>query len=293
MLRLTEHLHNYYFRLDDWTSYGLWGFWVLMVFFFGCCWGSFLNVCIWRMPRGESVVDAPSHCIACGTHIRWYDNIPIVSFLALRGRCRSCRSRISPRYLLVELLLGILFLAAFAKVIVAGQPPAVLASYFPMLMLLVATAFIDCRHRIIPDQLTYPAMLLGVGFAFGLPSGWGVSNHWQAGLYSLAALAATGLFLGLFALLGRRLAGRDVLGWGDVKYMMGAAALLGLPAAFFILLIGSVLGSCCGVVMAVKRRRRIRGFAFAFGPFLALASLLWIFCGEKLLRLYLAVLLAE
>lgn len=287
MLRLTDGMEYYWIRIDNYDSYGIWGFWIVAIFLFGCCWGSFLNVCIWRMPRGESVIDAPSHCPKCNYRIRWFDNIPLFSYLALRGRCRGCRSPISPRYWLVELLTGALFVAAFLKVVFTGQPAATVASYFPMIMLGVATFFIDCRHRIIPDQTTYPAMLLGVIAATAFPAAWGVKSFWLAGLYALLSAAVCGGLLGAFALIGRRIAGRDVLGWGDIKYMMAAGALLGLPGAVFTLFVGSMLGSVYGVAAALRRKRRLRGFAFAFGPFLAIASMIWIFCGEKLLRLYL------
>ena len=132
---------------------------LVAVFAVGSCFGSFLNVCIWRLPLGESIVSVPSHCTKCGYEIRWYDNIPIISYLVLRGRCRNCREPYSPRYLIVEALTGLLFVAVFLKVGLSAQPPATLALYWVMVLLCVTTSWIDVEHRLIPDATTYPALL--------------------------------------------------------------------------------------------------------------------------------------
>ena len=121
MLRLTDGMSEWWFRAGlEYPTVAVFAFFA--VFVFGSCLGSFLNVCIWRLPLGESVVTAPSHCTKCGYEIRWYDNIPIVSYLVLRGRCRCCREPYSCRYLVVEALTGVLFVLAFVTVGLAGQP---------------------------------------------------------------------------------------------------------------------------------------------------------------------------
>lgn len=202
-------------------------------FLFGSCLGSFLNVCIWRMPLGESIVTAPSHCPKCGTPIRWFDNIPVVSYLALRGRCRSCKAPISPRYVIVEALTGILFALLLFKVGATQQPPFTLLLYFTMTLLCITTIWIDFEHRLIPDATTYPAILFGLAAAAAFPSVWGVSNHLLSGAYALLSGAAAGGALALFAIVGRAVSGREVLGWGDVKFVTAAGILARTAGCLF------------------------------------------------------------
>lgn len=262
-------------------------FFAFWIFAFGACLGSFLNVCIWRMPHGESVVSAPSHCTKCGAEIRWYDNLPVISYLVLRGRCRSCRQPYSPRYLIVEVLTGILFVALFVKAGLARQPIPVLAVYFPMAMLIVTTCWIDAEHRLIPDLTTYPALALGLIFSAAFPSIRGVESH-LASLGCAAASAAIVAFaLGLFELAGRRIAGCPVLGWGDVKFAAATAALIGLPGAIFSVGAGALVGTFYGIGLALSTGRRLRRLTIPFGPFLAGATLVWMFAGEWILRWYL------
>lgn len=286
ILPLTEGLDSWWVRC--WCYEPVWIplFWLAAAFWVGSCVGSFLNVCIWRIPHGESIVFAPSHCPKCQNHLKWYDNMPIWGFLHLRGRCRYCKTSISPRYLLMELLLGSLFALTLAKVGWMEQPPAVLLLYLPMVMLCVTTFFIDWEHRLIPDVTTYPAMIFGVAISAALPSVWGMESAWGGGLYSLGSALGFGLFLSLFALIGRKLAGRDALGWGDVKYLMAAGALTGVGGAFFSLLFGSFAGMAYGIWLARKRGRALRRTSIPLGPFLAVGSLIWIGCGEWLLRWY-------
>lgn len=204
------------------------------------------------MPLGESIVTAPSHCPKCGTPIRWFDNIPVVSYLALRGRCRSCKAPISPRYVIVEALTGILFALLLFKVGATQQPPFTLLLYFTMTLLCITTIWIDFEHRLIPDATTYPAILFGLAASAAFPSVWGVSNHLLSGAYALISGAAAGGALALFAIVGRAVSGREVLGWGDVKFVTAAGILLGLPGACFAVLAGSLLGSLYGVFRAFR-----------------------------------------
>ena len=257
---------------------------LIAIFIFGSCWGSFINVCIWRMPRHESVVSAPSHCTVCGTDIRWYDNLPVLSYLLLRGRCRACHAPYSCRYFVVELVMGLLFCALFVKAGLTQQEPGVLASGWVMLLFAMAAGWIDAKHRIIPDALTYPAMILGVTAAGVLPEVWGTEKWYTACALSLASGLIPGVFLGLFALIGEKLTGREVLGWGDVKFIAATGMLLGLPGAVFTLFIGSFAGSLAGVCYALYRRRPLRRTAIPFGPFLASGAVLWVFFGNLLCR---------
>jgi len=258
------------------------------VFIVGACLGSFLNVCIWRMPRGESVVNAPSHCTGCGMPIRWFDNLPVVSYLALRGRCRRCHQPYSPRYLVVETLTGLLFVAIFFKSGLLHQTPCRLPAELAMTMLAISAAWIDAEHRLIPDALTLPAATAGLIFAAIFPAAWNLTGDWSAGNAAAAALMSAlsgilaGGLLGAFTWIGYKWTGRDVIGWGDVKFVAATATLLGLPAAMFILLIGSILGLIWGIISACRHHRRLHQLKIAFGPFLSAATLIWIFTGSKL-----------
>lgn len=262
-------------------------FGLVSVFVLGCCWGSFLNVCIWRMPRGESVVFAPSHCTSCGAEIRWFDNLPLVSYLVLRGRCRHCHAPYSCRYFIVELITGILFVAAFAKIGMAEMPPAALLTAFAVIMLALPTVWIDFEHRIIPDALTLPALLFALVVSVVFPDVCAAATHLQGLLAALLPALIVGGGLWCFAVTGRRLAGREVLGLGDVKFMAAIAALYGLPGAFFVLGAGSLGGVVYGLVMAARRKRSPHRIALPLGPFLALAALIWLWVGDWLLAAYL------
>ena len=292
---MTEGLDRWWIHFSYFDGWWAWGFFLFWAFLFGGCMGSFLNVCVWWIPRGESIVDQPSHCPVCGALIRWYDNVPFFAYLNLRGRCRNCKTHIPIRYLLMEAVVGLLFAGLLAKAGWSEQSPAVLLLYFPMASLAFTTFLIDARHRIIPDLTTYPAMAAGVLFSALVPAAWGMQHWYWSGLYSLGSLAAVGIFLGAFAWIGGRIAGRDVLGWGDVKFMMACGALLGIPGALFTLFTGSLMGTVYGAVLWNRRRKkgRRRRLSIPFGPFLAVGSVLWMLIGEKCLKLYLQLLMVQ
>lgn len=245
-----------------------------VVFVFGAVIGSFLNVCIYRLPLSQSVVSPGSHCMGCGTAIRWYDNIPVISWIVLRGRCRSCKTSFSIRYPLIELLTGILALLLFLKY---GLSP-VFGVMFLFCAALVVITFIDFDHQIIPDEISLPGIILGFISSFFLPGpGWlssllGVVVGWG----SLALV-----FYGYLWLTGR-----EGMGGGDAKLLAMMGAFLGLPAIPFIIFASSLLGTVAGLsIMAVQRKDRY--LAIPFGPYLALAAVLYIFIGPQLIQWYL------
>ena len=203
-------------------------------FVWGACWGSFLNVVIHRLPQDLSVVRPGSRCGACATAIRWYDNIPIFSYLVLRGRCRACKATFSPRYMLVELACGVLSLYIFRSVVDFDTPEgfawglASWAAWQVFAYALVTIAFIDLEHTIVPEVLTFPTAALGLVVAFVLPGGLA----WEA-VWGLAAGVAFLLFVvGLGWLMFRR----EAMGMGDVHILGMAGAWLGWRALPFVIL---------------------------------------------------------
>ncbi len=242
------------------------------VLLFGLVLGSFFNVCIYRIPRGLSIVSPPSHCPVCGRRLPFWLNLPLLTFILLRGRCYFCRAPISWRYPLVEALTGLLFLAAFVRF---GWRPE-LARALLLIGLLVPVIFIDLEFMIIPDCFS-----LG-GVALGLAGSW----WWGPGLRpALLGAAAGWLSLWLVAAGYRLLARRDGMGGGDLKLLALLGAFLGWPALLPIILLSSLSGALVGVGLMLARGRD-GGYAIPFGPFLAGAGLIYLFYGSRLLELY-------
>ncbi len=271
--------------------------WFPTVFILGACIGSFLNVCIWRIPRDETIVHIPSHCPKCNKNIAWYDNIPLISWIILNGKCRHCKEGISFRYFAIELLTAVLFEVIFVKVIVNHQPLIMLLPFFLVIMFLVTISLIDIDHYIIPNETTYFMMIVGIVMStifpeiqeFNLkeifPSIHNISNHFLGLGYSLFGLFISLGAFATFAILGSKLFGKDALGWGDVKYLGAIGACLGWKACFFTVLFGSILGAIGGCILIIYKKR-LRKVFIPFGPFLASGTLLWMLYGGKILILY-------
>ena len=260
-------------------------FWYVMSFILGTCIGSFLNVVIYRVPAEISLVSPGSHCPKCKKDIQWYLNIPLISWLVLRGKCANCACNIPIRYFLIELLTGILFLLVFAKVIYYHEPLEVLVVYFGLTMLVITTFFIDIKHQIIPDKTTYPAMILGLVAAVVFPITWGNHSHWAALVRAAICFVASGGILALFAIIGSKLFGRDALGWGDVKYIAAIGACLGGRAAYFTLLFGALTGAIVGLALMAYKKKDFKG-AIPFGPFLATGTYLWMLFDIEIMQFY-------
>ena len=254
-------------------------------FAYGACLGSFINVCIWRLPRRESVISAPSHCTKCGSRIRWYDNLPVISYLVLRGRCRVCRERYSPRYFIVEVLTGLAFIAVLFKAGMNQREPGIVYFHCVTVLLAVGAAWIDAEHRIIPDKLNYSAMALALAGALAMPKVWGTPVRYEAGLLCLGSGLIPGAALLAFAAAGKALSGGEVLGRGDVKFTVAVGMLIGLPGAVFALTVGALAGTLYGVGRCLVKREPLSRATVAFGPFLAAGALAWIFAGDALLKL--------
>ena len=243
---------------------------IVFAFLFGLALGSFLNVCIYRIPLKKSIVHPPSSCPNCGAEIRFYDNIPVISYILLLGRCRQCHAPISFRYPLVELITGLLSAALFIKF--GLSPNTILLFLFTAA--LIAIAFIDLQHKIIPDVISLPGILGGVVFSF-FPSA-GISP-----LEALIGVVGGGGFLFLVGTAFEKVTGREGMGGGDVKLLAMIGAWMGWKALPFIVLISSFTGAVIGGLSLVVSRQGMRS-RIPFGPFLALGALLFLFFGDEI-----------
>ncbi len=247
-----------------------------IAFIFGAVVGSFLNVCICRMPRDESVISPPSHCPQCSCRIRWYDNIPLLSYLALRGKCRGCGVHIPLQYPLVELINGLLTLALFLRF----GPSLTFLALFLFCSGLVTITFIDIEHQIIPDEISLSGIVIGFAFSFFLP--------WQGWLNSLAGILLGGGILLLVAWGYHRLTGKEGMGGGDIKLLAMMGAFLGWKAVPFIIFSASLVGSVVGISLMLFRKKDAK-LAIPFGPYLASAAVLYIFYGRQIIQWYLSL----
>jgi len=248
---------------------------ILFSFALGACMGSFANVLIYRLPAGLSIVSPGSRCPSCGKGIRWFDNIPIFSYFILGGRCRGCKTTISPRYPLVEALSGLLFAAVMFRFGI--QPVTVALSLF--VWALVVITFIDLDHRIIPDVISLPGTVLGIAFSFA--PGFPRPVDSLVGVVVGAGI----LFFVLYAY--EKIMGEEGMGLGDVKLLAMIGAFLGWQALPITVLVSSLTGSLVGVGYALVKGESVRKFPVPFGPFLALGAIVHIFFGVEIIQWYL------
>ena len=269
---------------------------ILCVFAFGlgASIASFLNVVAWRVPRGESIVRPPSHCPKCNAPIRWWQNIPILSWLALRGKCASCCAPISPRYIVVETIGGLLFLAV-AWVFLPSVSEVLFLWIWCSLMLVGSV--IDFDHKLLPDFVTVGGMVLGVAKALAdsaLMLVYGVDR--VAAWLMPVAWSLSGLVFGFGLLLFIRTVGtkafkREAMGMGDVFLMGAVGALFGPVAVLFTLIVSSVLGSVAGLsLVALAKTKFGRFLEIPYGPYICGACLVWMFFGPEIVNWYLSVM---
>ena len=282
----------------------------------GCVIGSFLNVVVWRVPRGESLVSPPSHCPNCGHEIKPWENIPVISWLCLRGRCSGCHQPISIRYPLGELATGLVYALVCFAAWRRNLPALVLPGYFFVLGTLVCVTQIDAKHHIIPDLITYTGMVVALLFALLMPSGRLIFGpDYESGtagtqilravvglmedsgfqlreiplLFAFAdcllGLAMGLLLLGIFAVPGywicRRLLHSDKtpMGLGDMKFLGMLGAFFGADACVYILCAASAAGFGYGLARKVCKRGHDDS-QVVFGPFLSVAAFLWMLFGK-------------
>jgi leader peptidase (prepilin peptidase) / N-methyltransferase len=255
--------------------------WLLWVYVFaiGAAVGSFLNVCIYRWPAEQSVLRPRSRCPSCGQQIRWFDNVPIVSWLLLRGRCRNCGAPISAQYPAIEFITGIIWLSAALRY---GWTIEALRSAI-FLSILLGIALTDAREMVIPDQFSLGGTAIGLGFA-ALPGGMAISS-------ALLGAGVAYVFFWTVKYSAEKLLKKPALGVGDIHMMAMVGAFLGIPGALLTMLIGSVLGLVIGVPLSLARGQlAVLGTYLPLGTFLALGAAVAHAWGEPLFIWYMGLL---
>jgi leader peptidase (prepilin peptidase)/N-methyltransferase len=248
---------------------------VIIVFLagMGLAFGSFLNVAIYRLPRRESLMWPASHCTSCSRPLAWFENIPLFGWLALGGRCRTCKARISVQYPIVELLTGAVFVAGYF--IYGWTPLLAVRLLFAVAMIVLFT--IDLHHQILPNVITLPGIVIGFVASLFLPPGW---------LSSLIGILAGGGVLFAISEIYYRTRGHEGLGMGDVKMLAMIGAFLGWPLMLLTLIIASFSGSIVGVGLLASGRGSMK-FALPFGTFLAIGAIVAAVAGDPILDWYL------
>lgn len=263
---------------EFWIWYG-----TIFALTFGLCIGSFLNVCIYRIPNGFSIVHPRSFCPGCQAPIAWYQNIPVLSYLVLRGRCHRCRMSISPRYPLVELLTGVLFVAVWNRF---GPDPLTLIFCIMISGLIVAT-FVDVDHMIIPDSVSLGGMAFGVIASALVPALHATDTMLSSFIHSIIGLVGGAGSLWLVSIIGRWAFKKDAMGLGDVKLLGAIGALLGLPGVVYTILVSSLAGTILGLIMIALGGHKWRSH-LPYGPYLAAAAVSWVLGGDQLWNMYIA-----
>jgi len=249
---------------------------IIFITLFGLAWGSFLNVVIYRLPRRLSLLSPPSTCPFCKTRIKFYDNIPLVSFIILRGKCRHCGKKISPSYFVVELITPLSFLLLYSQY-------SLHLSFFASCLFtsaLIVLFFIDLYHQILPDKITFPGLVLSFIYAF-------FRNDLKFVQALVGAAVGSGFLLFIYGAyyLWRK---KEGLGLGDVTMMLMVGAYLGWSKTLLTLVLASLAGACVGLFVILVRKKSLQ-FALPFGSFLAPAAFVSLAWGEKILNAYLSL----
>lgn len=245
----------------------------VVIFIFGVCIGSFLNVCIYRLPNSTSIIFPPSSCPACRQPIRFYDNIPVISYLILKGKCRSCGTPISIRYPLVELISGLLAVSTYFKF---GATLDALIIYC-FLAALIVVIYIDIDHWIIPNSITLPGIAIGFAASF-------FSNRIDA-LQSALGILAGGGTLWLVALAYQLLMKKEGMGGGDIKLLAMIGALLGWKGVLLTIFLSSILGTLANIP-GMLMSRKFFNYKLPFGPFIAIAAIADVFFEAEIISFY-------
>jgi leader peptidase (prepilin peptidase)/N-methyltransferase len=267
--------------MDPATAYSV--IYDVAAFFIGACVGSFLNVCVYRIPLNRSVVHPGSHCSACGAPIAWYNNLPILSWWVLRGRAACCGTKIDARYWVVEAGMALLFLAIWMRY---GATDIVAAFIYAIFVSgLAAACLIDLDHYIIPDRFSLGGCVAGFIACAIHPSLMGQTTALHGFSWSLASAILGALTLLGVAWLGTLLFRKEAMGMGDVKLLAAMCAFLGSMSITWILPLSSLIGSILGIAL-IFYQRGAWGTRIPYGPFLGLAAVLWLFGGLEVTQAY-------
>ncbi|WFB35249.1 prepilin peptidase [Kiritimatiellota bacterium B12222] len=272
------------FPPEYWQSPFIW----VMVWIFGAIWGSFLNVCIYRIQKEMSVSWPGSHCFNCNKPVAWYDNIPVLSWFILKGKCRNCGVGFSVRYAIIEAITGALFLGLW---IVEGPSWVMLCHWLMTFGLLLGTG-VDLDDFWIPDRVTWGGILIGIPLSALVPELHGQSE-WMLGLLASIKGAALGFgMLWAVGFFGKLAFKKDAMGFGDVKLLGAIGAFLGAPATLFVVFVSAMLGSIVGVTLIAMKKGELGG-RIPFGPYLSAAAMIWVFGGDGLFDWYMNFLMGS
>ena len=250
---------------------------MIFAFVFGLTVGSFLNVCIYRIPLKKSIATPPSSCTACGEKIKFYDNIPVLSYLILRGRCRNCGMHFSILYPTIELATGLISMALLTRFNLINHLLPQYFIFFSFISALICISFIDLEHQIIPDVISIPGIIIGFILSFFF-------NH-VTWINSLIGILLGGGVLYLVAVVFKVLMKKEGMGGGDVKLLAMIGAWLGWKAVPFVVLASSLTGSILGIIALLMSGKGLRT-RIPFGPFLAFGAILYVFFGNELIDWY-------
>ena len=258
--------------------FGHTSYFAVFIFIIGACIGSFLNVCIYRIPENNSIITPGSFCPACKKGIPFYCNIPVLSYLFLKGRCKFCHKPISIRYPIIEILAGMFAVVLFYKFGI-GQ---VMIYWFIFTSVLITISFIDIDHQIIPDVISLPGILVFASSFYFLPE-MTLKN-------TLLGIVAGGGSLYAVAFLYYLLKKQEGMGGGDIKLLAMIGAAIGIKGVFFTIFAGSLFGTFFGLLIMIYTKIADSKLKIPFGPFLSMGAILYIFFGEQLILWYLGIL---
>lgn len=256
----------------------------IFIFIIGAMTGSFLNVCIVRLPLEKSIIFPGSHCVACRTPIPWYDNIPLISWLVLGGRCRACKEKISFRYWFVELLTALAFFLLYKQYSQGPHIQPVLWPYLVMVSGFIVAVFVDFEHRIIPDEVSIGGMITGVALSLFVPQLHGTNSPFLGVGYSLLGLLVGGGTIYLMGVIGDFVFKKETMGGGDVKLMGMVGAFMGWKLALLTFFLAPFFGAVYGIVEKI----RTKDSTIAYGPFLIMGALTSLFWGDKIIDFLIA-----
>ena len=247
----------------------------ILFFITGAIVGSFLNVCIYRMPKSQSIVSPGSHCVHCGKFIKWYENIPLLSYVLLRARCSSCKKPISARYFIVELFTAILFAVFYYRF---GLSLNLLFFLILGCGLIIAT-FIDFEYQLIPDSVSLGGLVLGLALSFFHPMLFDTLSRKAAFFNSLYGALAGGISIYAVGVLGTALFKKEAMGFGDVKFLAMIGSFLGWQNILLVFFIAPFFGAFVGIILKFKYKVE----TIPYGPYLSLAAIVVILWGEKII----------